>query len=196
MASSQVLWNGTPYSTTYASSTQVKVAVAASDLAVAASIAVTVANPAPGGGTSNASAFTVNNPTPAITTLSPASATAGATGFTMAITGTGFVAGSQVRWSGANRTTTYVNPTQLVATIAASDLATAGTAPVIVVNPTPGGGASLAATFTINAAGNSAPVITTISPATASVSDGAFALTVNAAALLPDQRSNGMGRAA
>ena len=37
-----------------------------------------VTNPAPGGGASSALNFTVNNPAPTLTSLSPASATAGA----------------------------------------------------------------------------------------------------------------------
>jgi hypothetical protein len=69
----------------------------------------------------------------------------------LTVTGTNFVGSSVVRWSGANRATTYVSPTQLTASIPATDLATAGTAAVTVFNPAPGGGTSNAQTFTISA---------------------------------------------
>ena len=57
--------NGSIRTTTFISSTQLAAAIPASDLAAAATYAVTVTNPAPGGGTSNAQTFTVadNNPT-------------------------------------------------------------------------------------------------------------------------------------
>jgi hypothetical protein len=56
-----------------------------------------------------------------------------------------------VRWSGSDRTTTYVNATQLTASISASDIATAGTVNVMVFTPAPGGGLSNAVGFQINA---------------------------------------------
>ena len=55
-----------------------------------------------------------------------------------------------MRWNGTDRTTTFVSSTQLQAQILAGDIASAGTAPVTVFNPTPGGGTSSAQTFTIN----------------------------------------------
>jgi hypothetical protein len=83
-----------------------------------------------------------------ITQLNPSSATAGGTGFTLTVTGTGYIHGSIVNWNGAARSTTYVSATQLTATILASDIASAGTAAVTVVNPGPL--TSNTATFTIN----------------------------------------------
>ena len=56
-----------------------------------------------------------------------------------------------MRWNGSDRTTTYVNSTQLTALIPSSDIASAGTAYVTVYNPTPGGGTSNQVAFTINA---------------------------------------------
>ncbi len=91
------------------------------------------------------------NPVPTLTSLSPSSATVGGDAFTLTLTGTNFVSGSTVQWNGSSRTTTYVSPTTLTAAIAAADIASAGTASVTVVNPTPGGGTSNALTFTIDA---------------------------------------------
>jgi hypothetical protein len=111
---------------------------------------VTVFTGTPGGGTSNAQTFTINNPVPTTTSLSPASAIAGGMAFTLTVNGTNFVNGSTVRWNGSNRATTYVSATQLTASITAADIATAGTISVTVFTGTPGGGTSNAQTFTIN----------------------------------------------
>jgi hypothetical protein len=66
----------------------------------------------------------------------------GATGFTLTVNGTGFLSGSVVKWNGSSRTTTFVNNSRLTASIPASDVAKAGTASVMVVNPSPSGGTS------------------------------------------------------
>lgn len=93
------------------------------------------------------------NPTPAISSLSPTSATAGGAAFTLTVNGSSFVSGAAVRWNGSNRTTSFVGATQLTAQIPASDIASAGTASVTVFNPSPGGGTSNAISFTVSAAG-------------------------------------------
>ena len=136
---------------------------------------VTVTNPA-AGGTSNVQAFTINNPAPTETSLSPTSATAGGAAFTLTVNGTGFVSTSVVKFNGAAKTTTFVGATQLTAAITAADIATAGTATVTITNPAPGGGTSGNLSFTINAA--SAPTLTAIAPATALASGAAFPLTL------------------
>ena len=88
---------------------------------------------------------------PTLTSLSPSSATAGGAAFTLTVNGGNFVSGAVVRWNGANRTTTFINATQLTAAIPAGDIAKAGTPQVTVFNPPPGGGTSNALTFTVNA---------------------------------------------
>jgi len=115
---------------------------------------VTVFNPAPGGGTSSSRTFTINNPVPAVSSLSPTNANAGGAAFTLTVNGSNFVTGSVVRWKGSSRTTTFVNSGQLTAAILAADIASAGSALVTVFNATPGGGTSTALTFTINALPN------------------------------------------
>ncbi len=97
-------------------------------------------------------AVTVTSPSsqaPSLTTLTPASAPAGAAAFTLTVDGTGFAASSVVRWNGADRPTTYVSSTRLTAAIGAADVASSGTALVTVFTPPPGGGTSQALTFTI-----------------------------------------------
>jgi uncharacterized repeat protein (TIGR01451 family) len=92
----------------------------------------------------------VNNPVPVISSLSPSSATPGGASFTLTVYGSNFVNGAQIKWNSDTLTTTFVSATQLTAAIPASDILTAGTANVTVVNPTPGGGpSSTSSTFTI-----------------------------------------------
>lgn len=152
--SSVVRWNGSPRPTTFSSSTQLLVQIPASDAAAAATVQITVVNPAPGGGTSNALAFSVNstpNPVPTLSALSPDSAFAGDDPFTVTVTGSNFVAGSLVLWNGLPRPTAVISTTELRVQISAADVASAGVAQVAVLNPTPGGGTSSALNFTINA---------------------------------------------
>ncbi len=93
------------------------------------------------------------NPVPSLTGIAPSSAAAGSGGFTLTATGSGFVNGSIVRWNGADRPTSFIGATQLTASIAAADVATAGTAQVTVFTPAPGGGTSASQTFTITGGG-------------------------------------------
>lgn len=245
VAASVVRWNGVPRATTFMSATQLRATIEAADIAAVGQSAVTVSNPAPGGGVSNAVAFsatpppviTVNatsvapgasvtmtltngaggaqdwlalavpsaanssyvtftyvgggvttrtwtvtmprtagpyefrlflnngdrraatsptvtvsaalNVVPTLGLLSPARVSAGTAPLTLSVTGTGFVPGSEVRWNGSPRPTTYVSATQLRAAIPAADLATPTTAQVTVVTPEPGGGTSAPLTFTV-----------------------------------------------
>jgi hypothetical protein len=155
IASSQIYWNAVPLVTTYVSATQLTASIPATSLTTAGVASVYVVSPAPGGGTTNTSGFIItapNNPAPTLTSISPSSVTAGATGFTLTVSGTNFISSSVIKWNGATLTTTYVSATQLTAAIPASSVATAGTVPVTVFNPAPGGGTSTAVNFTINAA--------------------------------------------
>ena len=148
---SAVQWNGAARTTTYVSSTQLTAAIPASDLATAGTVQVTVVNPPKGGGTSTAAGFLVQNPAPAVASLSPASTMAGSGPFDLSVNGSGFMSGAAVQWNGAPRATTFVSSTQVRAAITAADVATAGTAQVRVTNPSPGG-TSPALTFTIEPA--------------------------------------------
>jgi hypothetical protein len=72
---------------------------------------------------------------PAITNLSPGSATAGGSGFTLTVTGSNFASGAVVRWNGSDRSTVFSSSTSLTASISATDIATASTATITVFNP-------------------------------------------------------------
>jgi hypothetical protein len=179
----------TPSSVT---STQIGATIPAADIATAGTVNVTVTNPA-GGGTSNAQTFTVNNPAPTETSLSPTSATAGGAAFTLTVNGTGFVSTSVVKFNGATKTTTFVSTTKLTAAITAADIATAGTATVTVTNPAPSG-VSNAVSFTIN---NPVPTLSSISPSGAVADSAAFTLIVNGVGFMSGAtvNFNGAGKA-
>jgi trimeric autotransporter adhesin len=90
------------------------------------------------------------NPKPAPVSLSPSSVTHGGWNFLLAVNGTGFVPGASASWNGTALTTAYVSPTQLNVYVPYTDITSAGTASIVVSNPTPGGGKAAALTFTIN----------------------------------------------
>ena len=149
-ASSTVNFGGA-VATTFVNSTQLSAAIPASSIASAGDTAVTVTNPAPGGGISNAITFAVTstaNVAPTISQLFPSCAPAGEA-LPLEVVGTNFEPSSVVRWNGSDRSTTQNAINGLVAQISASDVATAGTAEVTVFNPGSGGGSSTPSTFTI-----------------------------------------------
>jgi hypothetical protein len=69
-----------------------------------------------------------------LTSLSPAYARAGSAGFTLTLNGTGFNAGSLVRFNGTYPTVTHVSATQLKIPVTAAQIATAGAFQVAVEN--------------------------------------------------------------
>jgi uncharacterized protein (TIGR03437 family) len=148
LSGAAVQWNGSPLATSYVNGNQLTAAVPASLIAAPGSASVTVVNP--GGSGSNTATFTINagGPTPpSISGLSPSSATAGGSAFTLTVNGSGFLSGAAVEWNGSALVTGYSNANQLTAAVSASLIAVPGSASVTVVNP--GGLASNTATFTI-----------------------------------------------
>lgn len=96
---------------------------------------------------------------PAIAQLVPNSATHGGAAFTLTVNGSNFATDAVINWNGTNLTTTYMAAGQLVGSVPASALSTAGTATVVVNNPAVSGGiygggtlteSSNSMTFTIN----------------------------------------------
>jgi hypothetical protein len=155
VSSSQVYWGQTALTTSYVSATSVTSMVPGSDLGTMGTVKLTVVNPTPGGGTSNAIGFTVGNPVPLLSSIQPSSAPAGSTNVALSVGGSNFLPNSQVEWNGTALPTTYESPTSVSAQIPASDLTGAAadvTAIVTVVNPSPDGGASSGLNFKILAA--------------------------------------------
>jgi len=101
VSGSTVQWNGSGRPTTFVNGTQLSAAIPAADLAAPGTAQVTVVNPTPGGGTSSAITFTIQNATPVASSLSPSSAVAGGPAFDLTVNGSGFVSGATVQWNGA-----------------------------------------------------------------------------------------------
>jgi hypothetical protein len=139
---SVVTWNGNNRQTSFFSPSTLLAVILQSDLSAAGTAQVNVVNPAPGGGASNPVAFQISNSVPAITTVSPPSATAGGTELTLGVQGSGFNAASIITFNGVPKTTSFTANTQLSASIAAADIIASGTAQIQVLNPAPGGGPS------------------------------------------------------
>jgi len=153
MASSAVLWNGSPRTTTFTSSTQLQAQITAADIATAGSAQLSVTNPTPGGGNSGSAEFTINptsNPAPTALSIAPNSVNAGSSGFILTVYGSNFLPSSTIQWDGQAIPTEYLSDTQVEAQIPASDLADPGVAAVSVATPAPGGGVSSLLPFAIN----------------------------------------------
>lgn len=91
----------------------------------------------------NPNAAAAANPVPFLNQpLGPTAVAPGGPAFTLSVSGTGFVSGATVDWSGAPLTTTFVDSEHLSALVPVANVATAQTAPVTVMNPAPGGGSS------------------------------------------------------
>jgi protocatechuate 3,4-dioxygenase beta subunit len=101
------------------------------------------------------SAFTISNPVPTTTSISPSSKNVGDLGFSMTVNGTNFVETSVVRLAGSDRVTTFISSTELSAAIPSSDMTIGSTYNITVFNPTPGGGTSNAQIFTVIGTGGS-----------------------------------------
>lgn len=90
-----------------------------------------------------------NNPVPSITSLSPTQQVAGSAVQPLTINGTNFMTTSTLTYNGLAQPVTYVSATQLTTTLTQANLATANSYPVVVTNPSPGGGPSGAVNFDV-----------------------------------------------
>ena len=92
------------------------------------------------------------NPVPFLNqSLSPTAVSPGSPGFTLNVSGAGFVSGATVNFNRAPLATTFVDAEHLTAMVSAADIANAGTASVRVVNPGPAGGESNVVFFQVAA---------------------------------------------
>jgi hypothetical protein len=107
----------------------------------------------------------IENPVPAISSLSPSSLPAGSAPQTLTINGPGFLASSTVTFNGADRAATYVSSTQLTIALSSADLSSVATEPVVVSNPVPGGGTSTPASFNVTSTTPAIVNVLPISPA-------------------------------
>jgi uncharacterized repeat protein (TIGR03803 family) len=148
-----VSFKSAPLSTTYGDPTTLTAVLPAGALVTAGSFPVTVTNPDTSGATSSAITFLVagssGNPTPTVSSLSPSSLALGSASQALTIRGTGFLSSSTVTFGGVSYSPTVASANQLTITLTSADLSTAGSFPVVVTNPAPGGGASNAVNFVV-----------------------------------------------
>ncbi|MCX6693590.1 MAG: DUF3344 domain-containing protein [Methanomicrobiales archaeon] len=154
-----VQWNGIDQQTSFVSGNKLLAAISATELVSKGKATITVFTPF-GGGTSNKAYVTIAravNPVPEIKDTWPGAWKAGATGFVLTVTGSGFVTKSRVRWNGMNMYTTYLSSERLAARIPAKAVIGAGTARITVYNPPLGGGTSNTRFFPVQVINNIDP---------------------------------------
>jgi hypothetical protein len=150
----------------FQNSTALTVAIAATDIAQAGQLMIAVLNPPPNGGTSDPVPLLVQNPVPTLASLAPIGVQAGLTPApSLAVTGTGFVVGSQIVINGGPRTTAVTNGTMATTQLTSGDIATGALDQVQVLNPGPGGGLSNILTFAVNPTATAGlPIILDLAP--------------------------------
>ncbi len=136
-----------------------------------------------GGGSSvPAPTQAVTNAVPAIANLTPSSAVAGSGDLSITVAGNGFVSGSSVQFNGTALKTTFTSAAALAATVPAADLTNGSIAAVTVSSPSPGGGVSAAATFTVD---NPQPVVKSIDPASVMAGSSGTTIDIAGAGFVP-----------
>lgn len=106
---------------------------------------------------------TAPNPSPVVSSISPAVQNAGSAAFTLTVNGAGFISGSTVYWGTSALTTQFVSAAQVTAQVPASDIADSGTDSITVENPAPGGGTSNTLQFEVDSSGAQSPSFATSS---------------------------------
>jgi hypothetical protein len=171
-SSAAVKWNGAALATTLVNANQLTAAVPANLITSTGTASITVTTSV---GTTSATSLAIQQAgVPTISTLDPASVTAGGSAFLLTVNGTGFESSSVVKWNGTALTTIYVSSIELQTAISVDLIASGGTVNVTVSGT---GGTSAASSFIIKLG---VPTITGFSPASANSNDPTFTtLTVN-----------------
>jgi uncharacterized protein (TIGR03437 family) len=117
--------------------------------------------------------LTANASTPTITSLWPSAALVNTGPLTITIRGTGFFKGTTAKVTGQATPlkTTFISATTMLADLPGTMIATAGTLPVVVTNPAPGGD-SASSNFTVSSTPVVQAVVSAASYSAAAVSPG------------------------
>ena len=129
-----VTWDGAARKTQYVDATRLLVELSAGDIGVVGLHALVAINGAPGGGSSPPATFESTAPTPRIRSMTRSYAMAGSGAFSLDLSGTYMTRETVVRWNGADRPTTFLSSSAVRTTIAAEDVAVAGTAAITVAS--------------------------------------------------------------
>jgi hypothetical protein len=140
-----------------------------------------------------------NNTGASVSSISPSNASAGGSDLTLTVFGGGFVAKTVVQWNGKNLATTVVmdsnsNILRLTAVVPAALTATPGTAAVQTLSPHSGSrdnGLSNTLAFIINPPPNPLPVLSSVTPTSASPGSAALTLTLAGSSFIPSSDPTG-----
>lgn len=166
-AGAVINFNGVPLITTFNSSTLLTATVSNAAILSPGLFNVTVTQ---GNVTSSPQVFTVTAPQTLIS-ISPNTAVAGASSFTLTVTGTNFLNSSVIVFNGSRLNTTFDSSTSLSATVPDSAIEFDGSFPVAVEQ---GGVTTSPQTFTVTPA----PIIDSIDPQNSPVGGDSFTMTV------------------
>jgi hypothetical protein len=181
-----VLWNGQARTTLFDTTRELTAEIFAGDVQNAGTATVAVETQPPGGGTTTTLTFTIDSVSsnvPQITSISPTAVSTGGAGFALDVSGKNFVSQSTVTVNGNIRSTNFQGSTLVQAAVLSTDVSSAGTLEIAVVNPPPGGGSS--ATFPLFIK-NPVPVITTLAPTAILAGSPASTLGVSGSSFVPD----------
>ncbi len=141
IGSSEVVFDGLPLPTTLIDDGMLGTRLEETLLVLGREGQMLVRNTGPGGDTvsSDPEAFVVGSPAPSISALGgvPEPLIAGNSGFDLRVLGADFLEDASVLVNDVARSTTFVDETELVATIPADDLAAGGTLTITAANPSP-----------------------------------------------------------
>ena len=113
--------------------------------------------------------------TPTINSVSPTTIAAGSAGFTLTVSGTNFVSGTQILWDGVALPTTVVSSTQLTAKVSPQQIATAGNVSIRVMKPDTTTSSTII--LTVTGTSNQSFNLASINPYTVAAGSSDFTLT-------------------
>ena len=187
---SVVFWNGQQGQqqllTLFVTTKELTAQVPAGDIQNAGTATVVVETAPPGGGTTLTLTFTidsVSSKVPQITSISPPSVSTGSAGFTLDVAGQNFVSLATVTVNGKILPTSFLGSTLLQAAVPSTDMTTAGTLEIAVVNPPPGGGSSSSVPLKVR---NPVPVIASLTPTAILAGSPGSILGVSGSNFVPD----------
>jgi RHS repeat-associated protein len=150
--------NDIPRAATMIGPLKIQIPLTPLDLEIGRYLEFTAQNPPPGGGTSNTLTLTVSNPVPTLSSLYPASVKAGSPNLTLTLTGNNFVKTTNAFFGNNPVQTTYISSSRVEIFIPANAISTAGSYPVRIGNPAPGGGVSGTLPLTVTKASTVEPL--------------------------------------
>jgi hypothetical protein len=176
-----VQWNDTNLQTKVISRMELTAQVPASLITKAGAASITVTS---AGATSNPQTLLVVGPKPEISAIMPNVQPAGAGGFTLKVTGSGFTPDSIVRWNGSPLVTTILSTEQVSAAVSKPLIAKIGKVQVTVENTLQKVSSN---TVEFSIAGPN-PTIGVLQPSVALAGQSGFGLTVDGVNFAPDSK--------